>query len=170
VRDISLKIVRQTFETYVSKGQIYRIPFSLPPNLTKPESGVFVAAFEQLGLTPRGRVGAIFPSAPTLAEEIQMHTISLAKTYAFRKQDLPFLTYELLITKTPHRLSNLDDLKQENGLLVRTDTGKIAFSLPSHNNKSPQQRFSESCAKEGINIELAHPRIYQFLIERFNEK
>lgn len=169
MRDAMLKIVRQTFETYVSKGDIFQIPYSLPAELQKPGNGVFVAAFERLGRRPRGRVGQMTPSKPTLAAEIQAQTIALAKTYSFRKQDLPFLAFELLIAQTARLLTDLNNLKPDDGLLIRTDTGKTLYSLPSFVKKTPAERFKQTCAKEGIDGTIANVRIYQFAIDKFNE-
>ncbi|MDO8511753.1 MAG: hypothetical protein Q7S57_00630 [bacterium] len=169
MRELSIEIVRKTFEYYILKQGLYRIPYELPPELSRAKNGIFIAVFERIGLTPRGRVGSIFPSKSTICEEIQAHTISLAKTYAFRKNDLPFLTYELLMIKTPHLLSHISELKQENGLLIRTETSKIAYSLPASIYKKPEQRLAETCSANGIDRGITDLRLYHFGTEKINE-
>lgn len=170
MQDLQLEIVRKTFEHYILKQELYQIPYMLPPELSKAKNGIFVAAFERIGSTPRGRVGSIFPSKSNLCDEIQLHTISLATTFAFRKNDLPLLVYELLLIKTPHLLANLCDLDRENGLLIRTKTGKIAYSLPSAVFKKPEHLLSDICKTSGIDQATTGLRLYQFKIERINEK
>jgi len=170
MQELSIEIVRKTFEYYILKQEIYQIPYVLPAELSRAKNGLFVAAFERIGPTPRGRVGSIFPSKSSLCEEIQSHTISLAKTYAFRKNDLPFLTYELLIIKTPYLLAHISELKQENGLLIRTEKGKIAYSLPTSIYKKPEQRLADTCGANKIDRAVTGLRLYYFMTEKINEQ
>lgn len=169
MHELPLKIVRQTFEFFVAKGKIFQIPYGIPPELSKLEKGVFVAAFEKHGFKPRGRVGAIFPTKPNLALEIQEQTVRLAKTHHFSKHDLPFLSYELLFIRTPYLLADISHLKPESGLLIRLSTGKTVYSLPIRQDEPPRERLNEICRRDNVDLNTTSHRLYQFDVEKLNE-
>lgn len=104
-----------------------------------------------------------------MADEIQYQAVTLAKTFYFRKRDLPFLTYELKIVDTPHFLSHLSFLLPEKGLLIRTDSGKSGISMPELKEKTPQERLQEICERENINNDTSRFRLYQFNIQTIHE-
>lgn len=169
MHELSIRILRQTFELFVTRGKIYTIPFTLPKELSKPASGVYAAAFENPSMGLRGRVGSYMPLKPIMADEIQHQAITLAKTFFFSKRDLPFLTYELTIVETPHFLSDLSFLPKEKGLLVRSDFGKSGISMPENKNKTPQERLREICGRENINDDASRFRLYQFDVQTLHE-
>lgn len=169
VHELSIKILRQTFELFVSRGEIHRTPITLPKELSGPANGVYVAAFENPSLNPRGRVGSYMPSKPVMIDEIQHQTITLAKTFPFNKRDLPFLIYEMKIIDTPYFLSDLSFLLPEKGLLVRTDSGRSGISMPDKRKKTPQARLFEICKRENINNEASRFRLYQFNVQTIHE-
>ena len=165
MHELSIKILRQTFELFVTKGEIYTIPFTLPKELSRPANGIYVAAFENPSLNPRGKVGSYMPSKTIMANEIQHQAIILAKTFYFRKRDLPFLIYELKIINTPYFLSDLSFLLPEKGLLVRADSGKSGISIPETIKKTPQERLQEICRLENIDNDISRFRLYQFDVQ-----
>lgn len=153
----------------MSKGKIFPAPLTLPKELSGPASGVYVAAFENTSLNPRGRVGSYMPSKPVMVDEIQHQTVTLAKTFPFSKRDLPFLTYELKIIDTPCFLSDLSFLLPEKGLLARANSGKSGVSMPEKRKKTPQERIREICERENIINDPSHFRLYQFDIQTIHE-
>lgn len=165
----ALRLFRRTFEQVVRKGTVPSLPTVVPKELAKPESGVYVAAFENPGRKPRGRVGSYLPTKPTLAEEIQVQAVTLAETFPFRKEDLPFLTYELLLTKAPQFLADISDLHSGAGLLVRTSQGQQGVSLPGATARAPEERLSEACRRGGIDRRTDDIRMYEFGINVMSE-
>jgi len=104
-----------------------------------------------------------------MVDEIQYQTINLAKTFYFKKRDLPFLSYELKIINTPHFLSDLSFLLPEKGLLVRTDSGRSGISVPETKKKTPQERLQEICKRECLGNDASRFRLYQFDIQTIHE-
>lgn len=169
MRKIALKILRRTFEEFVRRGTWHPLPPVLPHELTRAESGVYVAAFENPGRKPRGRVGSYLPTKSTLAEEIQAQAVRLAGAYPFRKEDVPFLEFEALLTKPPHLLADIAGLDSAAGLLVRTSTGKHGVSLPAARQRDAHKRLADVCRRAGIDAALDGIRIYEFAIDVLRE-
>lgn len=165
----ALRLFRQTFEQIVKKGVIPPLPAAVPKELQRAESGVYVAAFEKPGRKPRGRVGSYLPTKSTLAEEILVQAATLADTFPFRREDLPFLTYEVLLTKPPQFLADISDLPPDAGLLVRSSRGQQGVSLPGAIAREPWERFREICRQAGINERLDDARTYKFGIDVLSE-
>jgi len=164
-----VRIFRQVFEGFVGKREIPELPAVLPRKLKKVEGGIYVAAFENPGKKPRGRVGSYMPLKSTLAEEIQFWAVELARTFPFRKQDLPFLQYEISLVKTPCLLASIDHLEAQNGLLVRSDMGKTGVSLPNSKYTDPGQRLKEAYRRAGIQQLGSSVRLYQFEVQQIHE-
>lgn len=169
MHELSIRIVRQTFELFVTKGEIYTIPFTLPKELSGPANGIYIAAFETASKSPRGRVGSYMPSKPIMADEIRHQTITLAKTFYFCKRDLPFLGYELKIVDTPYFLSDLSFLSPEKGLLVRTHSGKSGVSMPEARKKTPKERLWEIRERDNIDEDASRFRLYEFDVQTIHE-
>ena len=169
MRDLALKIVRQTFETYVTKNSVFTIPFTIPPELSKPDCGVYIMVFNEPGHILRGSQGSHKPTRPNLALEIQHQTILMVKKTLVTKQDLSRLSFELIITRTPSLLADLGSLRPEDGLMVRTDKSVVGISLPNGYKMNPLERLNKLCAQEGVDIASSSPRYYKFIVERFSE-
>lgn len=157
-------------ESALRKGEIPELPSVVPTELTSIRTGIYVAAFERLGRKPRGRVGSYLPTKRSLAEEIIHQTVRLLETFPFQKEDLPQLTYELRITRPPALLADLDELKPDAGLLVRTSTGKTGVSLPAAWEQTPEERFHDACARGHINPKIEETRLYTFAVETITEQ
>lgn len=170
VVQFAIRLLRQTFESVVRKGEVPPLPVMVPEELAKPEGGVYVAAYENPGRLPRGRVGSYLPTKASLAEEIQAQAVNLAHTYPFRKEDLAYLTYELLLTRTPFLLANITDLEPHVGLLVRLGHGRSAISLPGAQTRSPEERLREACRQGGIDPAVSDIRMYKFAIDVVSEE
>ncbi len=156
-------------ESLLRKREIPELPKVMPEDLASIRTGIYIAAFENPGRKPRGRVGWYLPTKSTLAEEIVHQTVRLAETFPFRKEDLPHLTYELLLTKPPSLLAALSELPSGFGLLVRTAMGKQGVSLPGSRERTPDERFREACAQNGINPVIDDVRLYEFAVETVTE-
>lgn len=165
----ALRLFRQTFEYCVRKGAIPPLPATVPPELQKVEGGVYVAAFENPGRKPRGKVGFYLPTKSSLAEEIQTQALTLTETFPFRKEDLPYLTYELFFTRAPRFLADLSSLRSDAGLLVRSSLGRQGVSLPGVFMRSPQERFLEACERANIDQRIDTVRFYMFDIDVVRE-
>lgn len=164
------RLVRKTVESVLRKGEVPPVPAVLPEELASIRTGIFVSAFENPGRKPRGRVGSLLPTKSALVEEIMFQTLRLLETYPFRKEDLPYLTYELLLTGPPSLLSILSALQSDEGLLVRTSQGKHGVSLPGANKtRSPEERFREACAHGHIDPRIEDTRLYHFTVETVAE-
>lgn len=167
MNEIALKIFRESFENFIRKKELPPLPKALPRNLTGPHAGVYAAAFEKIGRKPRGRVGTYMPLKSTLAQEIQYQAMNLGQNFPFRKEDLPFLTYELLLTQSPHLLTDIHDLNPYFGLLVKT-RNKNGVSLPLKETE-PKQRLEEACSRAQIDYRNEELRLYEFPIEVVQE-
>lgn len=165
----AVRLVRKTMESILRKGIIPEPPTVVPEDLSSIRTGIYVVAFENPGRKPRGRVGSYLPTKPTLAEEIVHQTVRLVETFPFRKEDLPYLTYELLLTKPPALLATLSELKPGSGLLVRTSQGKQGLSLPGARERTPEERLTEACAQHGINPVIEDARLYEFAVDTITE-
>lgn len=156
-------------EAILRKGELPALPPVVPEDLASIRTGIYLSAFENPGRKPRGRVGSYLPTKPSLAEEIVYQTQRLIDTFPFRKEDLPYLTYELLLTNPPSFLSTLASLRPESGLLARTSRGKHGVSLPGARERTPDQRFREACAQGGIDPRIDDTRLYAFAVETITE-
>lgn len=166
----AVRLVRKTMESLLRKGEIPEPPAVVPEGFSSPRTGIYIAAFENPGRKPRGRVGSYLPTKPTLAEEIIHQTVRLVETFPFRKEDLPHLTYELLLTKSPALLATLTALQPDSGLLVRTSQGKQGLSLPGARERTPEERLREACAQHGINPMIEDTRLYEFAVDTVTEE
>lgn len=169
MREIILKIVRETFETFVKSNARFTNNFILPVGMDKPARGVYVSAFEYPGRKPRGRVGSYMPTKSNLIDEIQFQAMELAKTFPFRKQDLPFLKYEIWLTKAPRLVAGPNSVPDESGLLMRSKSGKGGISLPSRRKKTAHARIKEILSIEKNRAEEEAWRYYEIEIEKFHE-
>lgn len=165
----AVRLVRKTMESILRKGEIPETPPVVPEELTSIRTGIYLSAFENPGRKPRGRVGSYLPTKPSLAEEIIHQSSRLAATFPFRKEDLPYLTYELLLTQPPSFLSALSSLPPEAGLLVRTSRGKSGVSLPGARERAPDERFREACAQGSIDPRADDHRLYVFAVDTITE-
>lgn len=165
----AVRLVRKTMESLLRKGEPPALPSVMPEELASIRTGIYIAAFENPGRKPRGRVGSYLPTKRTLADEIVHQTSRLLATFPFRKEDLPYLTYELLLTQPPSLLPALSHLRPEAGLLVRTAHGKHGVSLPGVNERTPTHRFREACAHGGIDPHVEDLRLYHFSVEVVKE-
>lgn len=161
----ALRLVRKTMESALRKGEIPEPPAVVPQELSSISTGIYVAAFERVGKKPRGRVGSYLPTKSSLAEEIVYQTSRLLETFPFQKDDLPRLVYELRFTRPPALLADLDELKLEAGLLVRTSGGKTGVALPTAHEQMPAERFREACTNGNINPTFEDTRSYTFAVE-----
>lgn len=169
MREPLLKVARNTFELFVSSGEIFSPPYSSLIKLPFDGTGVFVSVLEKIGSKPRGKHGSIFPTKKSILDSIQYHTIEIAKEFPFRKNDLPLLTYEISFISSPKLITDIKNVEDEEGFLVRTDRGKTAFSLPTHSIKTPEKRLKELCSKENIDLAIHNVRLYKFGIKKINE-
>lgn len=156
-------------ESLLRKGEIPGLPPVVPEDLSSIRTGIYLSAFENPGRKPRGRVGSYLPTKPSLAEEIIHQACRLADTFPFRKEDLPYLTYELLLTSPPSFLSTLSALRPEAGLLVRTSRGKHGVSLPGARERAPEERFREACVQATIDPRIDDFRLYAFAVDTITE-
>lgn len=165
----AVRLVRKTMESLLRKGELPALPSVVPDELTSIRTGIYIAAFENPGRKPRGRVGSYLPTKSTLAEEIVFQTKHLTETFPFRKEDLPYLSYELLLTRPPTFLSTLSALGPEAGLLVRTSRGKHGVSLPGARERTPDERFREACVHGDIDPTIDDARLYAFAVDTMSE-
>ncbi len=165
----AVRLVRKTMESLLRKGAPPELPSVMPEELASIQTGIYIAAFENPGRKPRGRVGSYLPTKRTLADEIVHQTARLLATFPFRKEDLPYLTYELLLTRPPSLIAALSHLRPDAGLLVRTSHGKPGVSLPGVNERMPEDRLREACTHGGIDPRIEDIRLYQFAVEVVKE-
>lgn len=165
----ALRLVRKTMERALRKGEIHGVPDVVPEDLASIRTGIYVAAFENPGRKARGRVGSHLPTKSSLAEEIIHQTVRLLQTFPFRKEDLPYLTYEILLTHPPSLLAALSALRSDAGLLVRTSRGTSGISLPSAQERTPEERLREACVNGGIDQNTQDTRLYEFAVDVIRE-
>lgn len=165
----AIRLVRRTMESVLRKREVPPLPTVVPEELTTIRTGIYVAAYEYPGRKPRGRIGSYLPTKTTLAEEIVHQTCRLLEVYPFTKEDLPRLTYELLLTHPPSLLALLSSLQADAGLLVRTPRGKSGISLPALWDRTNEERFREACAQAEIDPRAEDTRLYAFAIDTIRE-
>lgn len=166
---LGVRLVRKTVESLVKRGHLPELPSLLLGDLATSRSGIYIAVYENPGRKPRGRIGSYLPTKPSLSEEIISQSQRLVETFPLRKEDLPYLTYELLLIRPPTFLSTLSALRPPFGLLVRTSSGKQGVSLPGTRERMADERFREACDHGGIDPRTDDTRIYEFAVETVTE-
>ncbi len=166
----AIKIFRKAFEDFVRKGALPPLPAVVPSGLSKAGMGVYAAAFEVPGWKPRGRVGRYLPTKPNLAAEINETAAILARTFPFRKEDLQHLKFEISFVKPPEFLPDIANLDRAKAILVKTDTRKSSFLLPSLDDADPLARLEEALRRGNIDRRYDDIRIYQMDVETIREE
>ncbi|HUW21631.1 MAG TPA: AmmeMemoRadiSam system protein A [Candidatus Bathyarchaeia archaeon] len=141
-KDPYRRLAREAISQYLQSHQIISIPASLPGEMTRKRSGVFVSIHRKDG-TLRGCIGTILPIQRNIAEEIIANAIGAAtqdpRFPAVSSNELPKLDISVDVLSEPQpvtqnfRIGNrrpeiLDPRKY--GLIVTGQGGRKGLLLP----------------------------------------
>ena len=135
----ALSLARAAFDAYALRRERLSVPEDLPPLLTK-RSGVFVSAIADGA--PRCCMGSLYPTRPTLAEEIIAAAVAAAGLDARRRPvepaELRKLQLVVSVVGPPESISDptqLDPVRE--GLAVRSGrrTGVVLPGETRHLNR-----------------------------------
>lgn len=119
--EAALRVARETFDAWVLRHERTTIPDDLPPLLSE-RAGVFVSAM--LGDAPRCCMGTLYPTRPTLAEQIVEAAIAAAgidlRFSPITPEELPRLRVIVSVLEPPEWVASADGLDPaQEGLAVR---------------------------------------------------
>ncbi|MDI6617173.1 MAG: AmmeMemoRadiSam system protein A [Clostridiales bacterium] len=120
--DEYVSLARQSLEHYIREGKVMDIPDSLPPEMTRNRSGVFVSLKKNGQL--RGCIGTIEGVRSNIAEEIIRNAISAGtqdpRFYPVEEEELDQIIYSVDILKKSMPVRSKDELDvKKYGIIVR---------------------------------------------------
>jgi len=127
-----VKLARETVETYVKTGRMYKSPEPLPEELSSGRAGVFVSIKKHGEL--RGCIGTISPVTECVGEEIRSNAVSAStrdpRFSAVSEEELPFLEYSVDVLAAAERVDNADELDPSRYGVIVSLGGKRGLLLP----------------------------------------
>lgn len=128
------RLARLAIETYVKNGRLIIVPANLPAALTSRQAGVFVSLHLPNGEL-RGCIGTIFPTRPSIAEEIIANAVAAAtqdpRFDPVEKKELTNLEISVDILSKPKTISDSKLINpQKFGLIVTAGDGRSGLLLP----------------------------------------
>lgn len=165
-------LAKKAIENYIINGKVIQASKTLPKEMLKKKSGVFVTIKKNGKI--RGCVGTWFPTKQNIAEEIINNAISAAiNDYRFgivQKKELPYLSYTVYILGKLQLVKNIKELNPKKyGVLVKTLTFpfKSALLLPDLEGiDSVEKQIVLVCQKGKINPLKEKFIIYKFKVEK----
>ncbi|MCL1895226.1 MAG: AmmeMemoRadiSam system protein A [Clostridiales bacterium] len=125
-------LARQTVESYVKTGRMYKAPQPLPEALADTRAGVFVSIKKQGEL--RGCIGTISPVTGSVGEEIRANAVSAAtrdpRFDAIGEDELPFLEYSVDVLAPAEPVESEDALDPARYGVIVSLGGKRGLLLP----------------------------------------
>ena len=132
----ALSLARDAFDAYALRRELISVPADLPP-LLRERSGVFVSAI--LGGAPRCCMGSLYPTRPTLADEIIAAAVAAAGIDARRApiepDELERLRLVVSIVAPPESISDprkLDPVREGLAIRSRKRTGVVLPGETAH--------------------------------------
>ncbi|MCL1802193.1 MAG: AmmeMemoRadiSam system protein A [Eubacteriaceae bacterium] len=162
--DAYVRLARMNVENFVLYGEPAVLPERLPPEMAEEQAGVFVSIYKNGEL--RGCIGTIYPTCPSIAEEIIQNSISsCSKDSRFdpvEHSELDELVYSVDVLSTPEPVSEMSVLNAKKYGIIVSSGSRRGLLLPNLS--------GVDTVKEQISIALRKGGISQsepYLIERF---
>jgi len=125
-------LARQTLESYVKTGRLYKCPEPLSDELAKERAGVFVSIKKHGEL--RGCIGTISPVTENIGEEIRSNAISAGtrdpRFEAITEDELPLLEYSVDVLAPAEQIESADELDPARYGVIVSLNGKRGLLLP----------------------------------------
>jgi AmmeMemoRadiSam system protein A len=126
-------LARNTIESYIKSGRLYKKHEPLSEALTGEKAGVFVTIKKQGQL--RGCIGTISPVTENVGEEIRANAVSAAtrdpRFDAIGEDELPYLEYSVDVLAPPEPIESEDQLDPERYGVIVSLGGKRGLLLPN---------------------------------------
>jgi AMMECR1 domain-containing protein len=157
IGDAALKLARHAFDTYCLTRRRISVPDGLPPVFSL-RSGVFVSAM--VNGAPRCCMGSLYPTKPTLAEEILAAAAAAAGLdYRFRPirpEELSRLRLIVSVVGEPQAIADVSRIDPvRDGIVARLGT-QIGVTLPGetmHLDRAIRWARIRAGVKDGTRVE-----------------
>jgi AmmeMemoRadiSam system protein A len=166
------ELARLTVEKYIKEKQISVPPSSLI-GIDVQKAGVFVS-IKTKDDDLRGCIGTIFPTKPTVIEEIIHNALAAAtedpRFEEINRQELTGLKYSVDILFPPEPITTFEELDPKNyGIIVASKNGRQALLLPDLEGIDTIEAQIAIC-KSKAGIPMEEPiAIQRFKVERYPE-
>jgi AmmeMemoRadiSam system protein A len=169
----SLKLAKDTIETYLKKGVIISPPANLPKEMLTKKAGVFVSIHQKDG-SLRGCIGTFLPTQKSIAYEIIKNALAAAfndpRFPPITLKELPNLDFSIDLLSKPKKAALKDLNPKKYGLIVSTKDGRKGLLLPDIPSiKTPEEQIQICRQKAGIgpNEKIS---LHTFTVKRYKEK
>ncbi len=167
----ALRLARLAVESFVNDGALPDVP---PPScgLLAERSGVFVSL--KLGGQLRGCIGTIYPTEPSIAEEILRNAVAAATSDPrfppMTREELPHLEYSIDVLSELEPVESLGDLDPARyGVVVQAGARRGLLLPDLEGIGSVEQQVEIARRKAGIPARTA-VRLYRFTVRRIREE
>lgn len=151
--DAYVSLARMSLEYYVRTGRVMKMPAETPEEMKHRQAGAFVSVHEHGRL--RGCIGTIFPTEPSLAEEIIQNAVSAAardpRFSPVREEELPYLEISVDVLGTPEDIDSAEQLDVKKYGVIVSSGRKKGLLLPDLDGvDSVEQQIQIASQKGGI--------------------
>ena len=151
--DAYVSLARTSLECYVRTGRVMKMPADIPEEMKNRQAGAFVSIHEHGRL--RGCIGTIFPTEPSLAEEIIQNAVSAAardpRFSPVREEELPYLEISVDVLGTPEDIDSAEQLDVKKYGVIVSSGRKKGLLLPDLDGvDSVEQQIQIASQKGGI--------------------
>ena len=151
--DAYVSLARMSLEYYVRTGRVMKMPAETPEEMKNRQAGAFVSVHEHGRL--RGCIGTIFPTEPSLAEEIIQNAVSAAardpRFSPIREEELPYLEISVDVLGTPEDIDSAEQLDVKKYGVIVSSGRKKGLLLPDLDGvDSVEQQIQIASQKGGI--------------------
>lgn len=151
--DAYVSLARMSLEYYVRTGRVMKMPAETPEEMKNRQAGAFVSVHEHGRL--RGCIGTIFPTEPSLAEEIIQNAVSAAardpRFSPVREEELPYLEISVDVLGTPEDIDSAEQLDVKKYGVIVSSGRKKGLLLPDLDGvDSVEQQIQIASQKGGI--------------------
>ena len=151
--DAYVSLARMSLEYYVRTGRVMKMPAETPEEMKNRQAGAFVSVHEHGRL--RGCIGTIFPTEPSLAEEIIQNAVSAAardpRFSPIREDELPYLEISVDVLGTPEDIDSAEQLDVKKYGVIVSSGRKKGLLLPDLDGvDSVEQQIQIASQKGGI--------------------
>lgn len=151
--DAYVSLACMSLEYYVRTGRVMKMPAETPEEMKHRQAGAFVSVHEHGRL--RGCIGTIFPTEPSLAEEIIQNAVSAAardpRFSPVREEELPYLEISVDVLGTPEDIDSAEQLDVKKYGVIVSSGRKKGLLLPDLDGvDSVEQQIQIASQKGGI--------------------
>ncbi|MBO5520835.1 MAG: AmmeMemoRadiSam system protein A [Eubacterium sp.] len=151
--DAYVLLARTSLEYYIRTGRAMKMPADTPEEMKNRQAGAFVSIHEHGRL--RGCIGTIFPTEPSLAEEIMQNAVSAAtrdpRFSQVREDELPYLEISVDVLGTPEDIDSAEQLDVKKYGVIVSSGRKKGLLLPDLDGvDSVEQQIQIASQKGGI--------------------